>query len=126
MRTWNKKYVIFGWGALTIILAYYFTFFNMDGASFTQPYQAVEQYLNGALSDAPNVGMNKIIFLLRIPRVLLGLLAGIGLALSGTMMQSVTRNYLVSPFTIGISSAAAFGAAMCIVFGRGEFLESDF
>lgn len=63
--------------------------------------------------------IEKIILLLRLPRVLLGMLAGIGLSISGTVMQSLTRNPLVSPFTIGLSSAAAFGACLSIVLGIG-------
>lgn len=60
-----------------------------------------------------------IIWHLRLPRVLLGIAAGSGLAIAGAAMQGVTRNPLVSPFTVGISSAAAFGASMAIMFGVG-------
>jgi iron complex transport system permease protein len=60
-----------------------------------------------------------IVWHLRLPRILLGIVAGAGLAVSGTAMQGVTRNPLVSPFTVGISSAAAFGASMAIMFGIG-------
>jgi iron complex transport system permease protein len=58
----------------------------------------------------------KIVLLLRLPRVVLAVLAGAALSVSGVVMQGVTRNPLVSPFTIGISSAAAFGASIAIVF----------
>lgn len=58
----------------------------------------------------------KIILLLRLPRVVLAVLAGAALSVSGVVMQGLTRNPLVSPFTIGISSAAAFGASIAIVF----------
>jgi iron complex transport system permease protein len=60
-----------------------------------------------------------VVWHLRLPRVLLGIAAGAGLAVSGAVMQGVTRNPLVSPFTVGISSAAAFGASMAIMFGVG-------
>ena len=62
-------------------------------------------------------GTEKVMLFLRMPRMILAVLVGIGLALSGAIIQSVTRNYLVSPFTLGISSSAAFGAAICIAFG---------
>lgn len=58
-----------------------------------------------------------VLWHLRFPRLITGLLAGIGLGLSGAVMQAVTRNPLVSPFTIGISPAAAFGASLAIFFG---------
>jgi len=56
-----------------------------------------------------------IIWNIRLPAVLTALAAGMGLALSGTVMQSILKNPLASPFTLGISHAAAFGAAFAIV-----------
>jgi iron complex transport system permease protein len=60
-----------------------------------------------------------IIWDTRLPRVIFGILAGASLAIAGSTMQGVLRNPLVSPFTIGISSGAAFGAALAIAFGMG-------
>ena len=60
-----------------------------------------------------------IVWDIRLPRIVLGILAGAGLAISGAAMQGIMRNPLVSPFTIGISSAAAFGASVAIVLGAG-------
>jgi iron complex transport system permease protein len=60
-----------------------------------------------------------IVWNLRLPRVLLAIIAGAGLALAGTVMQAIMRNPLVSPFTIGTSSAAGFGASVAIVLGVG-------
>jgi iron complex transport system permease protein len=54
---------------------------------------------------------------LRVPRALMAIIAGAGLAISGAAMQGVTRNILVSPYTLGVSPAAAFGAAMAILIG---------
>lgn len=59
----------------------------------------------------------KILLFLRFPRVLMGIVAGAGLSIAGAVMQSITRNPLVSPFTLGVSASAAFGASLCIVFG---------
>ncbi|MDN6000430.1 FecCD family ABC transporter permease, partial [Bifidobacterium crudilactis] len=56
-----------------------------------------------------------VIFALRFPRVLLAVLAGAALATSGVVMQALLRNPLVSPFTLGVSPAAAFGAALTIL-----------
>ncbi len=60
-----------------------------------------------------------IVWHLRLPRIFMGIIAGVGLAAAGTVMQGITRNPLVSPFTIGVSSAAAFGASVAIMFGVG-------
>lgn len=53
---------------------------------------------------------------IRVPRALTAVLAGMGLAVAGTAMQSILRNPLGSPYTLGISQAAAFGAALSIMF----------
>ena len=58
-----------------------------------------------------------------MPTILMTILTGISLSISGGVMQSITHNDLVSPFTLGISAAAAFGASLCIVFG-GSILHS--
>jgi iron complex transport system permease protein len=63
----------------------------------------------------------KIVLYLRLPRIVLAIFCGMGLSVSGAALQGVTRNPLVSPFTMGISSAAAFGASLSIVFGAGAF-----
>src|SRR6056297_336503 len=61
-------------------------------------------------------GSGRIVWDVRLPRTAAALLVGAGLSLSGTVMQSVLRNPLASPYTLGLSSAAAFGASFAIVF----------
>ena len=58
-----------------------------------------------------------VLFMLRLPRIAGAIVAGAGLGISGAGMQAITGNQMASPFTTGISGAAAFGAAMIIVFG---------
>jgi iron complex transport system permease protein len=60
-----------------------------------------------------------VVWNLRLPRILMGILAGMGLAIAGTMMQGILRNPLASPFTLGISAGAGFGAALAILLGAG-------
>jgi len=56
---------------------------------------------------------------LRLPRILMGLLAGIGLGAAGCTMQGVLRNPLADPYMLGIASSAGFGASLAILFGTG-------
>jgi len=60
-----------------------------------------------------------IVWGLRLHRILLSIVAGMGLAIAGAVMQGILKNPLASPFTLGISSAASFGAALAIVLGAG-------
>jgi len=70
------------------------------------------------LNLAPASRLTQIIILdLRLPRVILAVIAGAALAASGTLMQAALRNPLVSPYILGVSSAAGFGAALFIVLG---------
>ncbi len=61
----------------------------------------------------------RVLVHLRLPRVVMAMVAGGSLAFAGVLMQAITRNPLVSPYTIGVSSAAAFGASIAIMFGVG-------
>lgn len=61
----------------------------------------------------------------RLPRILLALFTGMCLAIAGAVMQGLLRNPLVSPFTLGMSSAASFGAALAIVLDLGAILSAS-
>jgi iron complex transport system permease protein len=54
---------------------------------------------------------------IRLPRVILAFVSGGTLALSGLLFQTLFRNSLATPFTLGISSGATLGAALAIIFG---------
>ncbi|MCW3995996.1 MAG: iron ABC transporter permease [Candidatus Bathyarchaeota archaeon] len=84
--------------AFQVILSRTFPFLNLDPGS--------------ALAQT-------IIWDIRLPRIVLALIAGAGLAAAGVTMQGVLRNPLVSSYVLGISAAAGFGAALAIVFGIG-------
>lgn len=64
-----------------------------------------------------------VIWNIRLPRIISALIVGGILGVSGAVIQSVLRNPLASPFTLGISSGAAFGAAVAIVFFGGGQLQ---
>jgi len=58
-----------------------------------------------------------IIWNLRLPRVFLAFLAGAALSASGTVVQSILKNPLASPYTLGVSAGSSFCAGLVIVFG---------
>ncbi len=62
-----------------------------------------------------------MIFMLRIPRVLLGALAGASLAVCGVAMQALVRNELADPFILGVSSGASAFASLDMLFGVFAF-----
>jgi iron complex transport system permease protein len=59
----------------------------------------------------------RIVLLVRLPRIILAMIAGAGLAVAGAALQSVFRNPLVSAQVLGISPGAAFGGTFAIMLG---------
>ena len=60
---------------------------------------------------------SRVVWNIRFPRVVAGILAGFGLGICGCVMQAVLRNPLASPYTLGISSGANFGISIALVLG---------
>ena len=62
-----------------------------------------------------NAGQAHIVWLIRVPRMLLGALVGAGLALIGAVLQAVTRNPLADPHLLGVTSGATLGAVIVVL-----------
>lgn len=76
----------------------------------------------GISIDIPfNAQQEAIFWAIRLPRVLLAVLVGAALAVSGALLQGVFRNPLADPGLIGVSSGAALGAVAVIVLGISSF-----
>lgn len=63
-----------------------------------------------------------IVWLLLVPRVLLGAIVGAALAMTGAALQAMVRNILADPYLLGVTSGASTGAAASILFGLGTGL----
>jgi iron complex transport system permease protein len=71
----------------------------------------------GIFDSNPATSAERIFWQVRAPRVILAFIAGATLALCGLSFQAVFRNPLASPFTLGVSGGAAFGAVLAIKLG---------
>lgn len=107
--------LIAGGGLLTVALMAVSASLGATGTTPGEAAGAVWGALRGVELTTPQL----VVLHLRLPRGVMAVAAGWGLSVSGAAMQGITRNPLVSPFTIGISNAAAFGASLSIVFGLG-------
>jgi iron complex transport system permease protein len=83
------------------------------GASGVGPLKA----LKSLFTDTGRA--HTIVWLLRMPRVVMAMLVGFGLGVAGTIFQAILKNPLASPFTLGIGSGAGFGAVLVIIFFSG-------
>jgi iron complex transport system permease protein len=99
--------------------------YALNAGSFHLPMERIITILSQAITDPSALETAKtekiVVIDFRMPRVLLAILTGVSLAIAGCVMQALLKNPLVSPFTLGLSSAASFGAAMAIVFGASLF-----
>ncbi|MBM6578972.1 iron ABC transporter permease [Microvirga sp. BT689] len=74
-----------------------------------------------ALMGSPEVSqqISVVIWDIRMPVALMAVVVGAALSAAGAQMQTILNNPLASPFTLGISAAASFGASVALVFGVG-------
>lgn len=106
------------WIAAGIVLVFILFILAISVGAVAIPPVDVLQTL---LGFSTSVKWDRIIWNIRLPQALTAIIAGVGLAVAGVAMQSILRNPLASPFTLGISSAGAFGAAVSIiVLGTGK------
>ena len=77
-----------------------------------------------ALAKKGTAANNRIIWNIRVPRVLAAIIAGAGLSVSGLIMQTTLNNAMASPSTLGVSNAAVFGANLSIIAFAGGFLST--
>lgn len=68
------------------------------------------------LSQGSDQMADLLVMQVRLPRILMAILVGMGLAVSGAIFQSCFTNPLVEPYILGVSGGAAFGASLAIVF----------
>ncbi|WP_418598562.1 FecCD family ABC transporter permease [Phascolarctobacterium succinatutens] len=96
--------------------------------SFIQIYEGiVNQFTSGiAIETAGQGPLHDIIWLLRLPRLVLAALVGMGLSVCGVIMQAVVKNPLADPYILGISSGASLGATAAILLGIGVALGENF
>ena len=77
-----------------------------------------------ALLGGGNDAQSRIIWRIRVPRVLAAIIAGAGLSVAGLVMQTTLNNAMASPSTLGVSNAAVFGANLSIIVFAGGFLST--
>lgn len=67
-----------------------------------------------------------IVWLIRLPRIILAIAVGMGLSVSGLVMQAIVKNPLADPYVLGVSSGASLGATLAILLGVGSFLGPNY
>ncbi|WP_432564155.1 FecCD family ABC transporter permease [Kineococcus sp. SYSU DK003] len=117
-RTRRNAAVVVALAVLTVLSALAGTAF---GAVTVAPGDVLG-IVGHALLDRPAGGTwppqhEAIVWAVRVPRVVLGLAVGAGLAVCGAALQAMVRNVLADPYVLGVNSGASCGAAAAILFG---------
>ena len=110
--------ILWGLGVVSFMTFVLCLGFGAERISF---FQVVNILAQGPFLQSENLEFPRHIILwqVRVPRVLLAFMVGGSLAAVGASLQALLRNPLADPFVIGISSGAALGASVAILFGVG-------
>ena len=89
--------------------------------SVSDVYKVIAYELSGSetFAEYAKGAVHDIVWLVRLPRIVLAVAAGMGLAVCGAIMQAVVKNPLADPYILGISSGASLGATLAILLGIG-------
>ncbi len=102
--------------AVLLLCIFFSLFVGSSNMSFIEGLKALAHNSTNA--------NNRIIWNIRIPRIIAAVIAGAGLSVAGLIMQSTLGNAMASPSTLGVSNAAVFGANLSIIAFAGGFLET--
>jgi iron complex transport system permease protein len=106
----NKNTFLFSSLIIGVILLF---FINISLGSITIPLKDIfNSIVNGSCSKE---SWNYIILNYRLPKAIVAILVGIGLSISGLLMQTLFRNPLAGPYVLGLSSGASLGVAIVIL-----------
>lgn len=108
-RKQHRFFVFFAIFLIPIIL--------LSGISLGSVKFSIEESLSCVLGQCKDSTTEDIIWKIRIPRTLSAIIGGAGLALAGTLLQSLFRNPLAGPGILGITSGASLGVAVLIMGG---------
>ncbi|MEK8127021.1 iron ABC transporter permease [Paenibacillus filicis] len=112
------------WGGAAILLLLLTVTAALSVGSVRVPFVHVWSILlhhlpgmDGRIDPSWAASSEQIVWKVRLPRIVLGMLVGAALGLAGAAFQGVLRNPLADPYTLGVSSGASVGASFLILFG---------
>ena len=116
----RRTFIVAGLGVLCVLA---FALDLSTGPSALSPLDVLVGLFDPSTLTVPQ---STIIWQVRLPYALMAILVGASLSLAGAEMQTILNNPLASPFTLGVSSAASFGASLAIVLGLSlPFVAAD-
>ncbi|WP_405135912.1 FecCD family ABC transporter permease [Nocardia sp. NBC_01388] len=102
-------------GALLVAAMVVATGFGAENVPVPSVIEVLRRRIGGLAPE--DLGLDTIVWQLRVPRTVLAAIVGAGLAVAGAAMQTLVRNPLADPYLLGVSSGAGVGAAAVITSG---------
>jgi iron complex transport system permease protein len=94
--------------------------------SIKEVYQVILYKLFNIGNSSVSTGaIADIVWLIRMPRIVLAIEVGAGLSVVGIVMQAIVKNPLADPYILGVSSGASLGATLSVVLGVGSIFGSN-
>lgn len=116
MITFGKRKRVIWITTVFIILILFTILISLQLGSFSiKPWEVVQTFLGQGTRK-----QEIVLFSMRLPRIVMAILVGTALAVSGAILQSITKNDLADPGIMGISSGAALAVVMYIYFMNGN------
>ncbi len=91
--------------------------------SITEVYNVLINEIKSHISQGM---IRDIIIYIRLPRLILAVAVGMGLAVSGVVMQAIVKNPIADPYILGVSSGASLGATIAIMLGIGTMFGTNY
>ncbi|MBO4568613.1 MAG: iron ABC transporter permease, partial [Candidatus Methanomethylophilaceae archaeon] len=114
-RLWKFVFIIICLASIFLVAGYTITIGSMN-ISFMETYETIWNHIT---DNVVNDGYDFVVWDLRLPRVIAGIIGGAGLAVCGAVMQNTMKNPLADPYTTGVSSGASLGATIALTVVGG-------
>ena len=116
----QRKYLLWMTVMAALILACSLAALCM-GQYHIEPGRVLREIFAPEGGEAAKSTVRTTLFNIRIPRILMALISGAGLACAGAAFQSLFANPLATPDTLGVANGASFGAALALLLGGSAF-----
>jgi iron complex transport system permease protein len=114
---WGYILLLAGLSLLLVVAAVYAAGVGPYKLSYVQLFSLVKRWAAGEALNPAEATALAVIFHIRVARIVLAALVGLGLSLAGAAFQGILLNPLAEPFTLGVAAGAAFGASLTLSLG---------
>ncbi len=117
-RTYTRRRLFIGLSLFITLLVV--SMLSLSLGEYHVSLRAILDVLSGGGSPDDRL----VVLGIRLPRIIAGILVGASMGVAGAVLQGYLRNPLATPFTMGVSHGAMFGASLAIILGAGYSLNS--